>query len=340
MSKERRMLVVILMLVLGGAACGGAVRENGSETATVYESLDLALATAEAVQLPAAQAMLSLAMVIPDPEGGERGVYPLCSGFRVAKDILVTAAHCQRPKLLANPFFLAAPAPDSAAAAAYEVMPVGASVRLLYLGEVDRRHQEYDRQGSLLGAPLFVDDQLDVAIYRLDGAAQGAWIALPAAVSPAGEAQPAVKLWAYPNGTPLSSATCTSLLPSYGPWLAHDCDALSGSSGGLIASMDGRQAIAIHLAGPRANAAAYYQQHGQFETPLAIAQSRGCGGGEGQVLDPACVARFGMNRALPLTALAQRLQESSPGLWDEMVQAAEAAATELGGGSSGLDLAH
>jgi len=176
-----------------------------------------------------------------------------------------------------------------------------------------------------------------------------------------GEKSLAVYLYGYPHGLPLTRSTCPPWVPEKQasaekravkghdkgershsgeksmPWVFHPCDAANGLSGGLLVQhgQDPHQgpeqkALALHLAGPGLNDGAYYREQNTFETPEIFAARKRCPHTPSDTcrLSPVEVVTLGLNRALPLSTVAQAISTQSPQLWQALDAASEASQKE------------
>ena len=306
---------VLGTLVTFSLGCGRDL-PGSSQVATIFGQNDLVPVTRETRQ-GLSRAVGSLAVILEIE--GQRSAIPHCTAIRLGMRHLLTAAHCVRENIIFNPWALVAPQGDQDQG--FEILQFGEVLRLHYGGELDPQSENWVSTAPALGSPVYVNPLLDVAIYALDLSYQEALKSLgPGLPLPRSFQNPvALSIWGHPNGVPLATADCTEGQEVDGVWYYHDCDALTGSSGGLIGDPISQRPVAMQLAGPAKNRGSFYSQHGVFETPEDFAAKRGCAPVKPH--DPeskACVTRRGMNRAVPLHVITEDLSANRPELVDQI----------------------
>ena len=291
MTSNRLSATFLALSALLGCVGG----DRPGQTKSLFGALNFRLLTAAALaQDQLAAATVSLAAMIDDPSGQGAFVYPTCSGVVLSGGLVATAGHCQGPEFAVDPRRLAAAGQEGL----MNLVAFGDQLRAVFKGELDGAalpSQIASRDGVLKAELVTRLADVDGALYRLVGGSQP--IGIPRPTNPAVMGDGA-RLLGFPNGLPLTESGLCTLVedPDDGRYLRHDCDSLTGSSGGLVVDRAG-QPVAIQVSGPGANSAAFFAAHGRHETAAELAVRRGCPEG-----DQTCIVAKGMNRALRLTS--------------------------------------
>ena len=303
-------LTLMTALVLG--ACS---RSEDSQLRAVFGTSDITLAKPISGQPSSAAG--SIQAVLADPNGGPRFALPFCSGFLVSRRHMMTASHCVQRDFIFNQSYVA----NQDGQISY--VRFGKTLRLNYIGGVDPQSQQNELSAPVFKDPVFIDRDLDVAVFDLgDQSSARDWVNLESV----SDSMATGELYAYPNGAPLTKVTCRTGRLVDGSRFMHDCDAMTGSSGGLIVSLPELTPVAMHLAGPGANDADYYDAHREFESPEVFAERRGCSKSPADKtgLDADCQLKMGYNRGVALTAVADALKKQNPDLWQSIRVLAQA----------------
>ena len=314
------------LFTLMTAACGARSWGDSQPQSIFGRSEFQLIASAERDAL--ARAVLSLQVALTDSEG-QRFATPLCTGVAISPHHILTAGHCAKTKLLANPFYAARSADSEQLA----ILRFGEVLRLSFDGDLDPRSESFAEQGPLLPAAALVVAESDIAVFYQEQAieafidlrtAGGEVCGRPAAGAPDTSScfvSGSWSLYGYPNGVPLTRSPCAvHRLKSDGSFY-HNCDALGGSSGGLIADQFNGQPLALHLAGPGPNSGTYYHREGHFEGPEDFARRRACASSDqssGQ-MSAQCVTEKGQNRGISLVKVRDLLQQKAPDLWRSII---------------------
>ena len=253
---------------------------------------------------------------------------PVCSAFRISPGHVLSAAHCyiEGGTYAFDRTYVASTAEVSQAA--FENS--SSEVRLVFRGlpDVDFFENRW-KKNPLLNAPEFIDREHDIAVWSLGKKSAEPYLSLPREINRDGVQ---LKLYGYPNGNPLALSTpCVGVTWGSGEVIRHDCDSLSGSSGGLIATLDGK-AVGLHIGGPGINSWEFYAYHGQFEDQEIFAaraakkQNRDspmfweCRDILDSELRDSCLVGDGLNRAVRLDIIWKLINEKSPILANKMIK--------------------
>ncbi len=258
-----RLMTVTAILALGLTACG-----RDDETASLksgFGEMHMRLvdqAEREASTQIKSMGVLMIALEDPTQPDLVDGI-PYCTAFRISADHIVTPAHCvKKEKIFFFEGHLA-----SGKDAELGVLNLGGTVRLEFLGETAASVTKGDL-AKALAAPLYVDKIKDIAIFRSPSSSQD-YIDPSSYLSESSD----LALLSFPHGTPLTlSDRCTSM-GRYGSAINHDCDAFSGSSGGLLYDLASGKPVGMHNRGVFLNSYDHYRESAAFESAQTMAEN-------------------------------------------------------------------
>jgi hypothetical protein len=302
------------------ASCGV---KSESTPQSIFDTLEISFLSADQIS-DHAKAMVQVTQF----NNSHGSPTQICSGIFISRNHLLTAAHCSDGMISLNPWNILPPGQRGE----YTIINSQGQVYGEYMGPVDRRFSEITQRKLLFNNLVFKNNSVGFAVYYVsndvllksyDGdynlGQNFNWINL-ARLKPF--QRHANVLLHYPWGMPLAESPCRTIEVTTPFWLAHDCDAVGGSSGGLIVDKSSHAPIGMHLSGPGQNSFSYYRYQGTHESPEIFATRRGCQvSSYSGLIDPICRREKGLNTALPLTKIKDTIGSENPWLWEQIAEA-------------------
>lgn len=170
---------------------------------------------------------------------GELITKAYCNAVRISPRHILTAAHCEKPgrRIVFAPHYLSA----SSDASKLEFASLPTGPRLMFVGELDAESKANSWAKEVdLGTAIYSNKTLDFAIFDLGYSLGEGYAQLPKVDFE----NKSLRLYGFPNGSPLTVAEDCTGEEMFGI-LRHDCDSLTGSSGGIVVDATGAL-IALH----------------------------------------------------------------------------------------------
>jgi V8-like Glu-specific endopeptidase len=256
-------------------------------------------------------------------------VDPYCSAARIGVKHIVTAAHCVASggTIIFHDDYVA----QESGMENLNFYQLGRKVRVEYIGApIMADHNEIARRKPFVVQIPYQDQEKDFAVAELSAVQQGPYLRL-------NQLQQAdlsrLKLYGYPNGVPLTVAEPCQGFTTVSGVLRHDCDALPGSSGGLIADAAATP-VALHTFEVASNMADGKALQGGFESHELLKERAQrnvderpeeadkifweCRNLNDQNDKKECQVGKGFNRATLLTTVADEIKTHAPALFEAL----------------------
>jgi V8-like Glu-specific endopeptidase len=252
----------LVFLILGCQPTG----PQTSRTQSMIETSNLRLVSVEQSRTGPAlyQSLGALSEPVLDPEYPEFAeLYALCTGIQISPQHVLTAGHCKNQRYVFNKNYFA----DQDSLNKLRFKAFGKMIRLLFDGEAvpeSNAALQYPTES----APVYASPDLDFAIWKFRDLPQEGWLD----IRHFSRDWQQLSLLGYPNGVPLTVAEpCQGQSSSDDKTrMLHDCDSLSGSSGGLVWDVASGLPVALHVQSSGKNDADFHKEHGTFESSATI----------------------------------------------------------------------
>jgi V8-like Glu-specific endopeptidase len=308
-------------------ACGG---QNPSMPKTIFGKHDLTVIEESHRQNFPETTVGAIFLMSQDDSGRTKIFQKYCTGVQISQKHVLTNAHCMKYKaqdVFVDMHFSKKFVALNGEGSKYQVDDLFGEIYLRFQGRT-RLDDVPLAERALNVRVAMVAKDLDYAVLELtDDTSGDDSHVLFADFQPIAQGAQ-IGFVGFPNAMPLTrSQDCSTLELKEGE-LHHDCDTLTGSSGGLVYDMHSGQPLALHRRGTGKNSTEYYQKSGQSEDTRTMAE-RQCREDFG--LDPKdanfseCIqvrqTKFIFNQAIPLADIAKSLGASNPDLYKAVSEA-------------------
>lgn len=262
-------LGLYLSVSLLAATLLGCGSETGSDVNSIIGSLDLRLLTIEQNdESPNYAAVGNLMASLNDPEHPERSfAIPYCTAIAIGTGYFLTAGHCEKDSVIVDQKQIAK-APETNK---IEVHTFDEQLRLYYGGKLIEEASESTSHEKVKF--VYQSKNYDFAVFYDPSWQQGSAINIFESVN--GKVDGAMEIVGHPHGLPKAKAdNCHLKHRDDDGYIYHDCDSLSGVSGGLL--INGGHAVGIHIQATAPNSGSFYRENSSFESSEQLANYFQC----------------------------------------------------------------
>ena len=253
----RILKIIVIGLTILTVSCG-EIKDSQARLSTAFDSFDFELVTLDTRNNdPLARTVGSITFIEPLTSLDNEVIYTrYCTGFKVSKKHFITNEHCMEDpgKIIFDTNNIAVKKED------YTTYGFGDGFRLKYLGEIIRE-PIFEDLNNVLKETIIYDYDLDFAIYELPKSqwtddfvdlrkiSRGSKSMAESTKSTNSKNSNKAALYSHPTGSPLTKSKGCHYQKIDEWTITHDCDSLSGSSGGLLIDATTSQPLGLHHQG-------------------------------------------------------------------------------------------